>query len=155
LFDSLDRNGRKPGDVISNERLPELSKLYESARNVVGDVQADEGRRLAALRLLARERDKLRKDISLLSGGLSPRNSTTFQTAVAAKLATIRLDEVAQLLLAGWKAHSPALRTQILDIVLSRDAWVQELLAFVERNEISISEFDAARRQRLLQHKDA
>src|SRR5207237_10023748 len=61
----------------------------------------------------------------------------------------------ARRLLAGWTSYSPALRTQVLDILLSRGGWQQQLLAAVEAREVPAGEIDTPRRQRLLAHKDA
>jgi putative heme-binding domain-containing protein len=58
-------------------------------------------------------------------------------------------------LLKGWKAYSPSLRSQVLDALFARDQGTKSILDAMEKKEISVIEIDAARRQRLLQQKNA
>ncbi len=46
------------------------------------------------------------------------------------------------------------MRTQALDILLSRPIWTRFLVAALDRNEIPPNEIDTPRRQRLLKHGD-
>jgi putative heme-binding domain-containing protein len=46
------------------------------------------------------------------------------------------------------------LRTQAADILISRNEWIDPLLAAIEQNKILPTDIDAARRQRLLQHRN-
>ena len=60
---------------------------------------------------------------------------------------------VPELLLRGWKGHSPQVRGAILDALLARESWTSELLSTLADGRISPSDIDPARRQRLLTHR--
>jgi putative heme-binding domain-containing protein len=57
-------------------------------------------------------------------------------------------------LLRGWKGYAPALRLSVVDALLQRPEGVKALLEALEKKRVSASEVDAARRQRLLEHRD-
>ncbi|MFO0929347.1 MAG: c-type cytochrome [Gemmataceae bacterium] len=62
--------------------------------------------------------------------------------------------EAVPLLLAGWKGHAPALRSQILEVLLQRAGWTPAVLAAIETKAVLPLEIDSARRQQLLSHRD-
>jgi putative heme-binding domain-containing protein len=62
---------------------------------------------------------------------------------------------IGRTLLVPWKGYSPALRSQALDVLLSRVVWTRLLADALRLKEIPPSEIDTPRRQRLLQHTDA
>jgi putative heme-binding domain-containing protein len=82
-----------------------------------------------------------------------PQNAAALQLAAVAALGRIADERVPELLTAGWNGHSPALQAQILDVLLSRAGWQNRLLDLVEKKTIPAAEIDAARRQRLLAHR--
>jgi hypothetical protein len=84
-----------------------------------------------------------------------PQNSAALQVAALSALGRIPADRVAEVAIGGWKRFSPALRSQVLDLLMSRKPWRQKLLACIEKREIPAAQIDAARRQRLLADKDA
>jgi putative heme-binding domain-containing protein len=95
-----------------------------------------------------------KRDNSSFSELLVPQNPAALQTAVVAALGGISDDRIPAILTAGWNAHSPSLKGQILDLLLSRDAWRRQLLDSIEKKTIPASQVDATRRQRLLAHRD-
>jgi putative heme-binding domain-containing protein len=54
----------------------------------------------------------------------------------------------------GWKGLSPGLKTQVLDTLLSRDAWQLKLLDGLEKKQVESAQVDAAHAQRLLSHQN-
>src|SRR5439155_23270702 len=56
------------------------------------------------------------------------------------------------ILLKPWKGFSPSVRVAVLDALISREAWLPEVLDALEAKEILPAEVDAAARQRLLAH---
>jgi putative heme-binding domain-containing protein len=76
------------------------------------------------------------------------------QSAAVTSLARIADDSVPALLTAAWASSTPALRSQILDVFLSRPAWQRALLQAVEKKQVPAAHIDSARRQRLLAGKD-
>jgi putative heme-binding domain-containing protein len=60
---------------------------------------------------------------------------------------------MAELLLEPWRGYGPARRAQVLDVLLSREAWIEKLLSALEAQQVSAADFDAARRQKLVRHR--
>lgn len=55
-------------------------------------------------------------------------------------------------LLEGWSGSTPTLRMQIIEALLSSDAWTVALLERIEAKQVEASACDAATRARLLKH---
>ena len=94
--------------------------------------------------------DQDEADVALLAGLLAPQQSPEMRSAAVAALVRTGRGETAKLLLAGWAAHSPGLRNQILDALAGREAWSLALLEAVESGQVPASQFDARRRQQFL-----
>jgi putative heme-binding domain-containing protein len=77
------------------------------------------------------------------------------QAAAVASLARLSDRRAVRLLLDRWPGLSPSLRAQVLDTLLSRPAWLPELLAAMEQGAVQAGHLDAGRRERLLRHPDA
>lgn len=144
VLDALERRKLLPPEP---ERVREM---IAKAREVAADPSAKDDLRLAAVTLLGRDAG----DAELLGRLLVPQSAPALQSAALAALSRLTDAGVASTLLAGWKGHTPSLRGQILDLLLGRPAWRDRLLAAVEKNEVTPGQIDAARRQRLLTHKD-
>jgi putative membrane-bound dehydrogenase-like protein len=154
FLDAMDRRGQAL-DVSKNEAMRErLGRLFAQARTTAGDAKADERDRLLAVALLGREPSQRGDDLKRLGELLTPRNAAVLQSAAAAALGRISDERVPELLTEGWNGHSPTLRGQILDVLLSRPDWQRRLLDFIGKKTIRAAEVDAARRQRLLAHRD-
>jgi putative heme-binding domain-containing protein len=111
-----------------------------------------EEQRIAGIRLLAVSREV--KDLDVLAALLTPKQSPAVQDAALASLAMLRFDMVPQRLLAEFSTFSPRLRGQAINVLLSREAWTRQLLLQMEQGKVAAHQFDAAARQRLLQHRD-
>ncbi len=161
LLDALDQRNsslaklEQQGDEELTTAVRQLVKLFDAARATVSNTQAPVAERLQALRLLARGPDRRQEDLAGLAGLLIPQTGEEMQSGIVAGLGRLRDSSVPQLLLRGWKSYSPALRSQVLDVLLARQDWLRALLDALERKQILAFEIDAARRQRLLQHKTA
>src|SRR6185436_18148061 len=81
---------------------------------------------------------------------LAPQESTEVQTTAAQTLSKLSAHNVPELLLAGWQSHTPALRSQILDSLMAREASTVALLDAVEKGTVPAAQIDARRRQQLL-----
>ncbi|MDA1015907.1 MAG: c-type cytochrome [Planctomycetota bacterium] len=88
--------------------------------------------------------------VKLLSSHLTPQSPDTLQQAIVTALAAHGDQDAPQQLLAGWRAHSPRLRTAILDALLEQDRYRDALLEHIESGQIGIVDVDAVRRERLL-----
>lgn len=149
-FTTLDKwlKGLKPE---SQPIAARLKKLFAKARELAAsDVDVDT--RIAAVRVLGRSPDS-QADAALLSDLITPRHPPELQSAALATLAKSKSSDVAHTLLANYRSFAPALRTQSCDILLSRDAWRDELLTALEKGLLSAADLDAGTRQRLLDHK--
>jgi putative heme-binding domain-containing protein len=129
--------------------------MLSAARKTALDPASPQADCLAAIALLGREPVAREKDIDLLAALLTPQSSTDLQAAAIAGLSRISDDRVGEVVLAGWKTHSPSLRAEILELLLSREGWLRLLLQALERKAVASGEIDAPRRQRLLNHKEA
>ncbi|HEX5271387.1 MAG TPA: PVC-type heme-binding CxxCH protein, partial [Gemmataceae bacterium] len=155
-FDRLAASGREPEKFFFEDRenYPKAARMIASARETAADPKAAEAKRVAGIRVLGREPAKRGEDVGLLAKLLVPQNSVALQSAALAALARVPGAGAGELL-AGWKGYTPALRSQVLDLVMSRGAWQRQLLDAAEKGIVPAAQIDAARRQRLLTHKDA
>jgi putative membrane-bound dehydrogenase-like protein len=154
VLEALERKGQALAKFADEEVRKQIHQMFVQARITAGDRKKADAERLAAVRLLGREVGKDEEDVTLLGKLLSPQHSAALQAATVTALARVPRERVADILTAGWKGHTPALQSQILDVLLSRDLWQRKLLASIEKKEVPAAHIDLARRQRLLAHKD-
>ncbi|HND53378.1 MAG TPA: c-type cytochrome, partial [Pirellulaceae bacterium] len=169
LLDVLERRKMSLATLVSPATSKQLDALLEQARATASNTEATEARRIAAVRLVGRSTSKssddpkatanttasesATRDVETLVALLSPRNSTELQAAAVQSLARFRSPAVANRLLEGWKSHSPNLRAQILDALLSRDEGAQTLMTALKDGRVPPAQIDARRRQQLLAHR--
>src|SRR5207302_3590373 len=128
--------------------------LRQAAQALAGDDKADDDDRLRAIRLLGRDPRHADEGREVLSSLLRPQVSGALQQEAVAALGRSDERRVADLLLSGWRGHSPQLRSVILDALLSRPTWTSALLASLEDTCTPPAEIDPAHRKRLLDHRD-
>jgi putative membrane-bound dehydrogenase-like protein len=161
LLDSLDQRStslakmRETGNEEMRTALKQLAGLFDAARAAIVDSKASKERQLLAIRILGRGLDRQQEDVAALAELLVPQTPAELQAAAIDVLGRQRNDKVAEILLRGWKAYGPVQRSQALDVLFQRDEWVEATLEAIERKDIAAAQLDAARRQRLLQHKSA
>ncbi|MBM4068249.1 MAG: c-type cytochrome [Planctomycetes bacterium] len=163
LLDALDRKNASLESVVVlggkriKPAIEDLTALYTAARKQVAAIQPGKlpsADQLSAIPLLGRGFDRLiREDVRALERLLSPRMASESQLAAVSTLGKLR-GPVVPILLKQWKSHSPTLRIQVLDILLSRPDWTRKALYALEDRKILPMDFDAVRRQRLVDHKD-
>jgi putative membrane-bound dehydrogenase-like protein len=154
LLDALDRQGRSLAGVTDREVQERVQDLLTQARGTAADEKAAEAERVAAVNLLGRDPQRRDAELEVLGELLAPQNTAALQAAALAALGRIPEDRVVAVATAGWSGHTPSLKAQILDLLLSRAAWQRQLLQRVEKNEVPAGQIDSARRQRLLASKD-
>ena len=87
---------------------------------------------------------------------LVPQSPVVLQKAIVEYLAGRSEPAIADVLLSGWRSHSPELRNQILDTLATRGSWSETLHGCLEDGRISPGELSVPVRQRLLdQSKNA
>jgi putative heme-binding domain-containing protein len=154
-LDALSLRGWSVDEKLDAKHRQALAETLESARRLTADSNALDSVRAAAVRLLLRESRNEAGDREILQQLLSPQTSVGIQQAVVRFLAGRADPEVAELLLAGWKSRSPVMRSEVLSVLASRDAWVDALLTRMEDGDVSPAEIDLPLRQRLLATRDA
>ncbi|MBI2827001.1 MAG: c-type cytochrome [Planctomycetia bacterium] len=160
LLDTLDRRNlslakfQKDADEGLKAGLNRLAPMFAWARETATKDSVDPAARAAATSLLGRGPDREQADVDLLAGLLVPQSSAELQAAAVAALAKLDDARVPTLLLANWKGSGPEVRGQVLDALMRRGAWLTVLLDDIAAGHIAPGEIDAARRQRLVEHRD-
>jgi len=152
FLDALARQGK------SLEKLKEhelVDAMVAECLAISADSKASEPDRIAAIGILGRQPDQRDADLTRLSQLLVPQNSAAIQSAALTGLGRISDDRVADLVISGWSTQSPALKSQVLDLLLMRKEWQRKLMTALGKREIPPAQIDAARRLRLLENRDA
>src|SRR5205807_10227878 len=118
MLEAIDRE--KLEDVLSERQRKIVKTFLDRARDLLADPKAEEEKRLAAIRLLARRWGSGPAPIPLLTAQLVPQNSAAVQSAIVAALGRLDDDQVPRELLSRWDAISPDLRAQSLDVLFRR-----------------------------------
>src|SRR5205814_6907627 len=126
-----------------------LASLYSYARGCMAR-ETDPAERLRAIRLLGRGIDGRERDVELLSGLLKPQYDAETQMAAANTLVSLNEPKAGEILLAGWRSYSPALRAQVVQSMFRREAWLQAELSMLEEKKILPHEIVAAQRARMM-----
>jgi putative membrane-bound dehydrogenase-like protein len=161
LLDALDQRNRPLEKLHADSKddvktaLRKLDGLFAAARKSLADKKADKSDQLIAIRLLGRGLDRQGEDVAALAALLVPQTPDDVQAAAVTALGKLRDPKVPEVLLAGWRGYGPAMRGNILDVLLRRDDWVKIVLTAMEKKEVAAGEIDTPRRQRLLEHKVA
>jgi putative membrane-bound dehydrogenase-like protein len=154
ILESLDRRGQSLDRLADGSTRAGIELMLAQARALAADDRVPEPERRSAIGVLGREPAHRTGDVALLGKLLVPQNSPALQAAALATLGRIADDRVAGVLTAGWAGYSPAVRSQVLDLLLGRDAWQRRLLDGIEKKDVPAAQVDAARRHRLLTHPD-
>ena len=127
----------------------DTTPIIDAARACAVDEREPAERRAAAVALLGKD------DIEALAGLLTPKAPVEVQTAAVATLARSGDDEVPQLLTRDWSSRSPAVRTASMDVLLAREPWAFALVKAAQEGTVPPTDFDSARRERLLNFRSA
>src|SRR5262249_33061562 len=161
LLDALDQRNTPlakladEGDEGLKAAVKRLPSLFDAARAAMSGKDTPRSEQLLAVRLLGRGPDHQKEDLAALTDLLTPQTPDDLQAAAVATLGRLRDPNVPEVLLKGWRGYGPGLRSQVLDVLFRRPDWLKAALDAVEKKQVLPFEIDAARRQQLLQHKDA
>ena len=144
-----------PIETLPSTARDRIVETIQAARLATEEPAASEGARAVSILLLGREDARRHEDLQLMQRLLIPQSPSTLQRAVVSHLARRSESSIAEVLMAGWRSHSPELRSQILDVLASRKSWAESLRKRVEAGAIMASELNAPVRQRLLARKDS
>ncbi|MGE3809883.1 MAG: PVC-type heme-binding CxxCH protein, partial [Gemmataceae bacterium] len=156
LLDALDlRLLHKKGSPELQQAIARLGDLFEAARRSLVDEKAPEATRLRAAAVVGRGLDKREEDLKLLASLLVPQTPEPLQAACLATLGRAGAPQTPDLLLKSWQGYGPKQRGLVLDALLGRTDWIDDVLAAIEKKQIGAAEIGATHRQRLLEHKSA
>ncbi len=151
---ALAQGGQAPESILDVATLAKVRTALGQARRVVADDTADRHDRFVAVHLLGLPPGDPTADALLLLELLRPQNGPDLQFAALTSISRAHSPEVAHKLLAGWRGYTPSVRSQALNLLLGRDTWLRLLLDALEKGTVPPGDLDAARRERLLSHKD-
>ena len=154
MLDSLARRGTGAARRLPEEARLALRQLHERTRHILQDSNAGQAQLTLALSLLARVSSQPSEDLPLIRGLLSPNQPPSVQVAAVEALASVADEQAPQLLLADWPWQSPQVHGRILDEILGRITWTDQLLEAIENGKVPSAHIDARRRQLLLDHDD-
>lgn len=149
VFGVLQRRKIELNAFPSAIRTP-VTEMMNVARSQVQTRESSDSQRVLAIQVFGYQGEGLQEDFNLLAGLLTPGESPVVQTAAVAALGRLNTDSVPALLFKKWNSFSPALRGQVLDLLLSRPEWQLSLLKAVQERTASPAIIDLPRRQRLL-----
>jgi putative membrane-bound dehydrogenase-like protein len=154
LGEGLRRAGRPlPLDRAATDPPARLNvAFYDQARAAVERGETPEAERLGALRLLGFFPESDTREL-LLKVALDGKPATVQIGAIQA-LGNSADPQIARSLLGRWREYLPAVRAQLLQTLLSRDAWTLALLEGAERGDATVAEVDLTRRELLKKHRD-
>ncbi|MHC5538115.1 hypothetical protein ACYOEI_07795 [Singulisphaera rosea] len=87
-----------------------------------------------------------------LAGLLRPQEPLAVQEAAVRRLAKSDTPSLPDILLDGWRGHTPRVRRVILDTLLTRESWTSALLDSLEDTCTPPEELETRDRRRLLDH---
>ncbi len=151
---ALARSGEKIERLQEPGIAEPIQRMLADARRIASDEQIADEQRLAATRALGRDPEHLESEMTVLTSLLVPRNNAALQSAAIAALGRISDPRVGGHLLEGWKTYTPALRADVLTLLLSREIWLSQLLDALEADHVPPAQLDARSRQQLLTHQN-
>jgi putative membrane-bound dehydrogenase-like protein len=154
LLTILRRRQPKLDLALGGKTMERLRVMVDAAHRAAADPLANEDLRRSCIRLLGNS--PIATSRTTLAKLLAPRQSMSIQIASARALvaSSSQMDDTATILLKGWPSHTPALRTEVLDLLLSRQAWSEALLDAIESHQLPAAHLNARRRQQFTRHKD-
>ncbi|MCA9262819.1 MAG: neutral/alkaline non-lysosomal ceramidase N-terminal domain-containing protein [Planctomycetales bacterium] len=153
LLESLRQ--REKRQQLEHLQSSDLAKrLFAYAQRVVLDETATESMQERAVRVIIAATptvalDGIVFDQVRIADLLTPRYSAAMQLAVADSLSRRADASVADILLRGWRTHSPTLRSHILNVLLTRPHWAERLLDAVAAQSVLVADIDASHAQQL------
>ena len=158
LGEGLSRRGSSVARLLMNDSTPEdvrsqVSALFHRATEVASDEQRSMEDRVEAIGLLAFA--DLQIATEHLPEFLTPQTPQALQRAAVASLSEQDSAEVCQLLLDGWRHHSPQLRRDVVDSLVTQAARIELLLDAVKTGEVGPADLERDKKQLLMNHPAA
>ncbi|MEY2410254.1 MAG: hypothetical protein QOF48_2924 [Verrucomicrobiota bacterium] len=160
LLDGLERRNRTFRQFVAESGTParnitaQLEGLFPEARAVASNANSNFKTWQAALRVIGRAPEQHGPDLQCLGELLHPQNPLERQAAAVAAFARQTDRSAADILIQAWSEQGPALRTDTLNVLLTRPAWCRVLLAAVQGGKVPAGQVGVAFQQKLLNHPD-
>ncbi|MDQ6631915.1 MAG: c-type cytochrome, partial [Verrucomicrobiota bacterium] len=145
-LDSFTNSTEAPVRQAAQQIQTALKDVEKIARNK----KATLSEREAALRLLAWNSDE--KNLRTLIEFATQIENIKLQKAAQNSLRSQRHPKLAEILMSGWNNFPVAVRSSILEILLSRDEGIQKVFDAIEQQKIKPAEISLGSRQLLLKH---
>jgi len=152
----LDRRGTTLSLLLASSNVSDATRiavadLFQQAAHIAGNETLPESKRQVGVQLLSFAEYTIAA--SELLPLLSSRTSQTLQKTAVQALSLQVDNQVASDLLTNWRTYSPAVRGEIIDVLLSNTARTRQLLTALETDKVKRSDIDVARRMQLLKHR--
>jgi len=139
-------------DTFSNALVQGPRSVFAVARKVVVDDLASLESRVAAVQLLAWDQAQPGEALKLLVALLHPQHPNELQRAALAALSRLSPASASSIIFDSWESFSPNTQSAAMEILLSREPWMVELLEQHRAGQIQGLTPDTTQRARLLQH---
>lgn len=155
LGDGLARRGKTIAALlqssdISAETKTAVAGMFDSAVKTLGNQAAPLPEREAAIGLLAFADAKISQ--SVLTELLLPQTAPPLQIAGVKALSQLGPQGVEQLLITPWRGYTPAVRREVVDLLLRSVPRMEFLMTSVSEGKIKPSEIERDKKQLLLNH---
>lgn len=159
FLDAVESRNLKISECIDHRLVEQFSALIREANDCLGKSDVSVSVRIAAIELTGRQFDeivvsdseelcqKLRK---LIGSSYAPE----VQSAAMNAMLRCQSRNAVRQIIEDWNHITPRLRQEVIDVCLKHAQWVNEIIEGMERQVVSIGDFDAARRQKLLEHEN-
>ncbi|QDT90386.1 PVC-type heme-binding CxxCH protein [Gimesia algae] len=131
----------------------QLKLLSSLAREQVSDTEQPEGMRIAALQFVLSV-NQSSASLELVSELLSPQTALNIQMAALKSLVQSQSPAALEVVFNHWKQFTPALQTEVISQLLSRESSTLDLLNKIEQKIIQPAQIDLTNRQTLIDHKN-
>jgi putative membrane-bound dehydrogenase-like protein len=154
LADGLRRAGLHLSDLSKSASITTvIGTLNEHATRLAASEVALPQSRVDAITLIGHR--PFSESSPVLAALFEPRHPQAIQLAAARALAGYSEREVGQILLRSWRGLTPAVRTETLQILLSRSQWIGSLLDAIESGTVAAVLVPETRRAILKNSPDA
>lgn len=133
-----------------SKAVPVLNRGVEQADALLADSSASAESKISAIRFLEVTGAGQPAVSERLASLISPKNSPEVQTAILSALITMADPQTPERLLKQWRTLTPMSRTHVVDALLSRSSWTDELLAALESGSVTDRDLNATHREQLL-----
>ena len=145
-------------DLISSSNSDTLDRIREltiQAESFIYDDARNLDSRLAAIRFLAYSptMDPTRR-LRVLAELIAPTYEPKVQNTVIESFNQSKDPMVAQELLSRWTQLSPSVRDQAVNLLLTRKAWTESVIQYLQSGQLSVADLNPSHQQRLLLHAD-